>query len=330
MAITVAALLAAPQQANAQFLKQLGKAVGSVGKSVLDATTSTTTTTTTTTTTAGTSNLTVNVTGCRSDGENVLVEMKLQNRSNKDVNATLIASAWGIKAQDNLGNTYERDIFLKIGNKPFTDVGEGVMLPSGLAMKVQMIIKNVDTSATSIAQISNFIASDDLGLEKETIKLRNIPINREPGYSTSATATTGQRANGNIAGAVSTGNPYLKCNVLSCRADGNDVTAELTLLNTGASDVNVTVCASAWGAKVYDSEGNIYERDIFVKVGNMQLNDVGDHVQLVSGLPTKVILVVKNVARDATSLALITKLLGSDDLCINSEALKIRNVPITR
>lgn len=189
--MAIAMIFMAPQQASAQFWKQLGKAAESVGKAVLESSTTQTQKSSSSANNVasvgkgqrivtGHPDFKIEIKRCAASGTNVVLDLVVTNVGGSDVKQFRVhGGTYSTKLYDNLGNIYERDIYVKIANKEYTDYQYEIRLVSGLATNFSILVKDVDQRATSFVLVEPDIYSTDWGITKETVKLRNIPITRE-------------------------------------------------------------------------------------------------------------------------------------------------------
>lgn len=187
--MVIAMIFMAPQRACAQFWKQLGKVAEGVGKAVLESSTTQTPERQQSTVAVATKGRRI-VTGhpdfkieikrCAASGTNVVLDLVVTNVGANDVKEFKVhGSGYATKFYDNLGNIYEKDIYVKIANKEYTSSIHEIRLVSGLATNFSILVKDVDQRATSFALVEPDIYSTDWGITNQTVKLRNIPITRE-------------------------------------------------------------------------------------------------------------------------------------------------------
>ena len=191
----IAIMLMASQQAEAQFLKKLGKVAEGVGKAVLESATNPTseaqlqstqpssegvTTTTGQRVVTGHPDFKIEFNRCVASGTNVVLDLVVTNTGATDVKQFKVhGSEYQTKLYDNLGNIYEKEVYVKIANKEYTTWGHDIRLVSSLPTSFSILIKDVDPRATSFALVEPDVRSSDWGITYETVKLRNIPITRE-------------------------------------------------------------------------------------------------------------------------------------------------------
>ena len=291
--LTAAAVVLAvmPQQANAQFLKELGKVLKDVGEEVLkDVTTPTTTTTTTsqankTTTkaqqsastsehTAKNPKIQVKVADCWRMGKYVWIQLTLNNQGEED-KTTEFYNDW----QSNTTAVYDAN-----GEKyPLGFVVDGSFInpvitnfisarcPSGVPVKVYVIASRVSQETKTIKRL-------DFTMDQVVTTFRDISI-REP------------QPNTNRLGLVCT-SPNLLCYFKSCTRTGSDWTVTFTL--TPGSDLSIHWIDNKIG--IYDNEGNTYKWSL--DMPNMSYGNV----QLLSQTPGLLKLTVKDVPASVTKL----------------------------
>ncbi len=186
MYLTITAILVAlivPQQANAQFIRRLGRVVNDIGKTILE----------TPSTNAAQSYANMEgvkiVTGhpdfkmvakrCVASGEDVFIEFIVTNIGESDVKQFKVhGSSYSTKVYDDQGNVYKKDIQVSIAGLEYTFNDQEVKLVVGVPTKFTMIVKNVPTRVASFALIEPDIFSTDWNINRETVKVRNVPIYR--------------------------------------------------------------------------------------------------------------------------------------------------------
>ncbi|MCH5307354.1 MAG: hypothetical protein J1E37_04680 [Prevotella sp.] len=198
LVMAVVSMFVAPQQASAQFLKQLGKAAENLGKSMLESATTPSNSTSSTSTSQQSTNKQSSskgqsiVTGhpdfkiaikrCAASGTTVVLDLVVTNVGDNDVESfEIYGSAYGnaTKVYDNLGNVYENDIYTKIANKEYVRNASTIKLVSNLPTNLSIKIENVSTKATSFVLVEPHIYASAWGTKPGIVKLRNIPITRE-------------------------------------------------------------------------------------------------------------------------------------------------------
>lgn len=179
--VVILVALVIPQQTNAQFIKQLGRVVSEVGKAIIE---------------TPSNNTALNMEGvkivtghpdfkmvvkrCVASGENVLIDFVVTNIGESDVKEFIVrGSSDETKLYDNMGNVYNRGIQVSIGGLDFTNYSREVKLVAGVPTKFSMMVKNVPKKVTSFALIEPDICSADWNINKESVKVRNVPIYRE-------------------------------------------------------------------------------------------------------------------------------------------------------
>lgn len=130
---------------------------------------------------------------------------------------------------------------------------------------------------------------------------------------------------------IVTGHPDLKIVVNRCAASGTNVVIDLVITNIGSTDVEeFKLHGSTYGTKVYDDQGNIYDKDIQVKIANREYTKYSDEIKLVAGVPTRVSFLIKGVAAQAKTFVLFEPDAYVPFWNITKETVKLRNIPITR
>ena len=140
---------------------------------------------------------------------------------------------------------------------------------------------------------------------------------------------------------IVTNHPDFNIKVKRCAASGKTLVIDLIATNTGSEDINeFCICV------VYDDEGNVYygnkDQAIGAKIANQknytfQYNLFGDPTmttKLLSGIPCKVSLMVKDFSIEATSIGLLQVGVKCQQLNLDGwkeeQRVKIRNIPVTR
>jgi len=130
---------------------------------------------------------------------------------------------------------------------------------------------------------------------------------------------------------IITGHPDFKLKVTRCVANGKTVVLDMIVTNLGDSDVSqFKVHGSAYATKVYDDQGNIYDRNINVKIANKQYTEGAYEIKLVAGVPTKYSIMIDDVSPQAETLVLVEPDIWVPAWKTNLNTVKIRNIPITR
>lgn len=115
-------------------------------------------------------------------GADVELTGLLTNCSNQEVVINLVGGQYqngmtGSIAYDNEGNIYELgDMLVAVGKKAYTEQYCGVTVPSGVAVKVRMCIKNLDPEATELSKIKFCILCPELMIDSTGVcfELNNI------------------------------------------------------------------------------------------------------------------------------------------------------------
>lgn len=119
----------------------------------------------------------------------------------------------------------------------------------------------------------------------------------------------------------------LKLEQKSAKVVGNDVELTFLVTNLSADEAVINLVGGQYqtgmsGSVVYDGEGNIYEHtDVLVSVGKKAYTEQYSAGSFPSGVPVKCHLIVRNIDKDATSLAKVK-------LCVLSPQLGISNTGI--
>ena len=136
---------------------------------------------------------------------------------------------------------------------------------------------------------------------------------------------------------IVTGHPDFKVKVTRCEASGKNVVLDLTFTNLSAQDVeNWYLYAPAYFSStvVYDSEGNIYDKEnqIKVKVSNGEYGNRYDNLKMISDVPMKVSVMIVGVPTNVESLARVDLDVRIPFFNIDGEKapVKIKNIPIAR
>lgn len=180
----------APQRANAQFWKQLGKVAEGVGKAVLESATTPTTdqsqsrppSATGKRIVTGHPDFKIEIKRCAASGTTVVLDMVVTNVGDYDISQFEVrGSGWETKLYDNLGNIYEaKDIYVKIANKDYVTGINTIKLVSNLPTNFTIKAENISDKATSFVLVEPHVYSPEWGITKSgAVKLRNIPISRE-------------------------------------------------------------------------------------------------------------------------------------------------------
>lgn len=130
---------------------------------------------------------------------------------------------------------------------------------------------------------------------------------------------------------IVTGHPDFKVKVTRCAASGKVVVLDLVFTNVSATDVeNWSIRTDAEGSVVYDSEGNLYNRNsLAVKVSNLNYNYYHGRMKMLSDVPMKVSLQITGVPANVEALARVD--LAVDIPLFNIKSpIKIKNIPIER
>lgn len=125
--------------------------------------------------------LKIEVLRCAASGPNVVLDLMVTNTGYEDVKDFKVhGSGYATKFYDNLGNIYENghSIEVKIANKEYTVEYHLIKLVAGLPTRLSYIVHNVSPRATSFALIEPDIWSPDWSINKETVKIRYVPITR--------------------------------------------------------------------------------------------------------------------------------------------------------
>lgn len=144
---------------------------------------------------------------------------------------------------------------------------------------------------------------------------------------------------------IVTNHPDFNIKVKRCAASGKTLVIDLIATNTGSEDIN-EFCIFPRDCVVYDDEGNVYygnkDQAIGAKIANQknytfQYNLFGDPTmttKLLSGIPCKVSLMVKDFSIEATSIGLLQVGVKCQQLNLDGwkeeQRVKIRNIPVTR
>ena len=140
-----------------------------------------------------------------------------------------------------------------------------------------------------------------------------------------------QRINAQDAIKIVTGHPDLKIKVTRCVASGKNVVLDMTVTNMGDTDApEFGVHGSNWATKIYDDQGNIYEKDIKVKIANKDYTTDRYFIKLVAGVPFKFSIMVSEVSPQAESFVLVEPDIYCEFWSINKDTVKLRNIPISR
>ena len=136
---------------------------------------------------------------------------------------------------------------------------------------------------------------------------------------------------------IVTGHPDFKVKVTRCEASGKNVVLDLTFTNLSAQDVeNWDLYAPAYYSStvVYDSEGNIYDKEnqIQVKVSNGEYRNRYDNLKMISDVPMKVSVMIVGVPTNVESLARVDLDVRIPFFNIDGgkAPVKIKNIPIAR
>ncbi|MBR1539399.1 MAG: hypothetical protein IJ636_07835 [Bacteroidales bacterium] len=126
---------------------------------------------------------------------------------------------------------------------------------------------------------------------------------------------------------VTTPSQNLKLQFKGARTVGNDVELTVLLTNLSANEVVINLVGGMYqtgmaGSVAYDNDGNVYELgNVLVSVGNKSFTDQYCAGSFPGKVAVKCHVLVKNVAREASSLSKLK-------LCLLCPQLDIRNTGI--
>lgn len=281
---TVVLQMAFPQQANAQFLKNLGKVLQTVGEGVLNGTANTTqqqnqSSSSTSSVSAPQQSapnprINIAVANCTRVGRHAFIELTLTNNSGQDKEVE-IYNEWEdftTKVIDEAGAKYGMGIVV---NNSLRDLSVtsfvSVKCPRDVPVKVLVIAQNVPQETTSICRL-------DFTVEKFVTTIRNIPI-KETNLPTNREGLTCNM-------------PYIQCYYQSCVRNGNNWEVLFTL----TADRDIAMKWKTNDVGIYDMEGNTYRWTL-----QMPTNQSGEGV-LLKQTPTAMKLSIKDVPASITQL----------------------------
>ena len=132
---------------------------------------------------------------------------------------------------------------------------------------------------------------------------------------------------------IVTNHPDFQIKVKRCAASGKTVIIDLLLINEGTNDVeNLWIGGGHNGSEAYDDEGNIYDKDLKVKVANRtQYEYTMGNFNIPTGVPMKLSICIEGVSQSAESIARLKLNISCQNWGLTSnKPVKINNIPISR
>ena len=125
---------------------------------------------------SGNPDLKIQVKRCVANGDLVFIDLTFMDEA-EDVEATILTGGWSI-IQDSEGNSYDNNLFCKIGKGEYTPHSPSFTLLEGLPVKVSFKLVKVPSSVEFIARMKIRLDSKKYGAPNY-IEIRNIPIKRD-------------------------------------------------------------------------------------------------------------------------------------------------------
>lgn len=269
---------AAVQPANAQFLKKMGKALGSA----LSA--SSTSSSSSSSSSSAIPHTKFVVTACEYWGENVLIRFVVTNTSSENIDFCVDEA----KAFDDKGKSH--DVSTEVPN-PHVCLGARTTLPPGVPVKCFFVIKNVSNTCKSISRVS---FSGSIGASTGTKYYKDYVISsRDILYAQNTNASN-----------IFCSHPLLQYNLNSVVREGNDVLVNATVKNLCDEVLKISSCHDS--SMVFDDEGNSYKME-----ATLAGNDFYWGKEVPSNVPLKLQLVIKNVPARIKNFSLIKYIFSS-------------------
>ncbi len=286
------------QEVKAQFFKRLGEVAGAVLGSITEDTENNGNANNQNSSSSKPSVQTGNqgsipytelkVTSCEYWGNDVLVRFLIT--SSIDQNISLLCDAdRNCLAYDDNNNTYE--INFTIANKSGWGYELRTQLPGGIPVKGYVTVKNVATTCKAIKQIK-FTGT----VSKDSYRTESLQYQYSIGYHEVEYPKNTNADN------IFCSFPILtyKFNKIYRSSDGKDLIVDATVINNGTSEYKIGQTDE--GTNVYDSEGNSYSSEL--KLGGKNV-DSWTRGTLLSGVPMKFQIVIKNVPKSVTEFSQI-------------------------
>jgi len=125
----------------------------------------------------------IKVKRCAASGKTVVLDLILTNEGVSDVEGLEVVGGGAFggisEAYDDEGNIYP-DVHVKVANnREYTNLSQGLNIPTGVPMKVSVRLDGVANSAESIARLKLIIVCHAWGIGYEKpVRISNIPISR--------------------------------------------------------------------------------------------------------------------------------------------------------
>lgn len=270
---------AAVQPVNAQFLKKMGKALGSA----LSA--SSTSSSSSSSSSSAIPHTKFVVTAYEYWGENVLIRFVVTNTSSENIDFEI----GKVEAIDDKGRSHEVNI--EVPNPKFCR--DCTALPPGVPVKCYFVIKNVSNTCKSISRVS-FSGDVSEGVGPKILPYKDYVISsRDILYAQNTNASN-----------IFCSHPLLQYNLNSVEREGNDVLVNATVKNVCDEVLKISSCHDS--SMVFDDEGNSYKME-----ATLAGNDFYWGKEVPSNVPLKLQLVIKNVPARIKNFSLIKYIFSS-------------------
>lgn len=170
----------------------------------------------------------------------------------------------------------------------------------------ELVGKKVSTSSYSSSSYSNSRPTTTSSSSSSSSSLNSYSSSRPSSSSSTISASSRPSSNSYASAKVSSPDPDVEVEIISCKRSGNNVYFKYKVINTGLGDCNMLVASasgSPTGTFIFDNLGNSYSRSCMT-IGNSNNNQGYSNAvsALLRDVPVQGTITVDNVPEDATTL----------------------------